>query len=85
MLKLRHEADDSPDHSLPMTLTLRATRLSRDPDRNNWSIHEIGRLYEDRPPPGPSPSVGEEETLEFKLCHVISGGSGALSRSDEKK
>jgi hypothetical protein len=67
-----------------MTLTLRATRLSRDPDRNNWSIHEIGRLYEDRPPPGPSPSVGEE-TLEFKLCHVISGGSGALSRSDEKK
>ena len=35
-----------------MPLTLRPTRLSRDPDpRNNWSIHEdgeeIGRLYED--------------------------------------
>jgi hypothetical protein len=34
-----------------MTLTLRPTRLSRDPDRNDWSIHEdgqeIGRLYED--------------------------------------
>jgi hypothetical protein len=33
-------------------LTLRPTRLSRDPDANDWSIHkdgqEIGRLYEDR-------------------------------------
>jgi hypothetical protein len=30
---------------------LRPTHLSRDPDRNDWSIHEdgneIGRLYED--------------------------------------
>jgi hypothetical protein len=35
-----------------MTLALRPTRLSRDPDRNDWSIHEdgqeIGRLYEDQ-------------------------------------
>jgi hypothetical protein len=32
-------------------LTLRPTRLSRDPNANDWSIHEdgveIGRLYED--------------------------------------
>jgi hypothetical protein len=38
-------------HTRVMTLTLRPTRLSRDPDRNDWSIHEdgqeIGRLYED--------------------------------------
>jgi hypothetical protein len=35
-----------------MTLTRRPTRLSRDPDRNDWSTHddgaEIGRQYEDR-------------------------------------
>jgi hypothetical protein len=35
-----------------MPLTLRATRLSSDPNANDWSIHEdcaeIGRLYEDR-------------------------------------
>jgi hypothetical protein len=35
-----------------MPLTLRATRLSRDPNANDWSIYEdgaeIGRLYEDR-------------------------------------
>jgi hypothetical protein len=34
-----------------MPLTLRPTRLSRYPDRNDWSIYEdgqeIGRLYED--------------------------------------
>jgi hypothetical protein len=34
-----------------MPLTLRPTRLSSDPDRQDWSIHEdgieIGRLYED--------------------------------------
>jgi len=34
-----------------MPLTLRPTHLSRDPNRNDWSIHEdgveIGRLYED--------------------------------------
>jgi hypothetical protein len=34
-----------------MTLTLRPTGLSRDPNANDWSIHEdgqeIGRLYED--------------------------------------
>jgi hypothetical protein len=34
-----------------MPLTLRPTGLSRDPDRNDWSVHEdgqeIGRLYED--------------------------------------
>jgi hypothetical protein len=34
-----------------MPLTLRPTRLSRNPDANEWSIHEdgaeIGRLYED--------------------------------------
>jgi hypothetical protein len=34
-----------------MPLTLRPTGLSRNPDANDWSIHEageeIGRLYED--------------------------------------
>lgn len=34
-----------------MPLTLRPTHVSRDPTRNDWSIHEdgqeIGRLYED--------------------------------------
>jgi hypothetical protein len=34
-----------------MALTLRPTRLSRDPDRKDWTVHEdgieIGRLYED--------------------------------------
>jgi hypothetical protein len=33
-------------------LTLRPTRLSRDPDRHEWTVYEdgqeIGRLYEDR-------------------------------------
>ena len=35
----------------PMPLTLRPTRLSRDPDDQDWTVHddgaEIGRLYED--------------------------------------
>jgi hypothetical protein len=34
-----------------MPLTLRPTRLSRDPDDQDWTVHddgaEIGRLYED--------------------------------------
>ena len=35
----------------PGMLSLRPTRLSRDPDRQDWTVHEdgveIGRLYED--------------------------------------
>jgi hypothetical protein len=40
-----------------MALTLRPTRLSRDPNAKDWSIHEegeeIGRLYEDPTATGP--------------------------------
>jgi hypothetical protein len=36
-----------------MALNLRPTRLSRDPNAKDWSIHEegeeIGRLYKDPP------------------------------------
>jgi hypothetical protein len=43
-----------------MPLTLRPTRLSRNLDRNDWSIHEdgveIGRLYED--PTATRPEIG---------------------------
>jgi hypothetical protein len=73
-----------------MTLILRSTRLSRDPDRNDWNIHEDGKRHADRlsvPQGSPYRNEFSEVMLRcvFGFVSVISVESGKIDNHQRRQ